>query len=64
MLLGAVLPTESHPEQAGIGWAAFEQLAGVSNCPVYALGGQSAATLATAQQHAGYGVAGIRGMLS
>lgn len=64
VLLGAVLPTASHPEQAGIGWAAFEQLAGVSNCPVYALGGQSAATLATAQQHAGYGVAGIRGMLS
>ena len=63
MLLGAVLPTESHPEQAGIGWAVFEQLASVSNCPVYALGGQSAATLATAQQYAGYGVAGIRGML-
>lgn len=64
MLLGAVLPTESHPEQTGIGWKAFEQLANVSKCPVYALGGQSAATLATAQQHAGYGVAGIRGMLA
>jgi len=63
MLLGAVLPTASHPEQTGIGWKAFEQLARASNCPVYALGGQSAATLATAQQYAGYGVAGIRGML-
>lgn len=63
MLLGAVLPTESHPEQTGMGWDRFAQLASVSNCPVYALGGQSAATLATAQQHAGYGVAGIRGML-
>lgn len=64
MLLGAVLPTESHPEQTGIGWDRFAQLASVSNCPVYALGGQSATTLATAQQHAGYGVAGIRGMLA
>lgn len=64
MLLGAVLSTQSHPEQAGIGWQTFAQLAGLSNCPVYALGGQSAATLATAQQHAGYGVAGIRGMLA
>jgi len=64
MLLGAVLPTESHPEQTGMGWDRFAQLASVSNCPVYALGGQSAATLATAQQYAGYGVAGIRGMLA
>ncbi|MFZ3192392.1 MAG: Nudix family hydrolase [Moraxellaceae bacterium] len=63
MLLGAVLPTESHPEQIGMGWDRFAQLAGVSNCPVYALGGQSAATLATAQQYVGYGVAGIRGLL-
>lgn len=63
MLLGAVLPTASHPEQAGMGWEVFAQLTSMSNCPVYALGGQSAATLATAQQHAGYGVAGIRGML-
>lgn len=63
MILGAVLPTASHPEQAGIGWDRFQHLASLANCPVYALGGQSPATLSTAQQHAGYGVAGIRGML-
>ncbi|MEC7118863.1 MAG: Nudix family hydrolase [Pseudomonadota bacterium] len=63
MLLGAVLSTASHPEQAGIGWTVFMQLAGLSQCPVYALGGQSSATLATAQAHGAYGVAGIRGML-
>ena len=63
MGLGAVLPTASHPEQAGIGWDLFQKLAGLANCPVYALGGQSPATLNLAQQYAGYGVAGIRGLL-
>lgn len=63
MLLGAVLPTDSHPEQAGIGWVRFQALASLANCPVYALGGQSPATLSIAQQYAGYGVAGIRGLI-
>lgn len=63
MLLGAVLPTASHPEQAGIGWDRFQALTDLANCPVYALGGQSPATLSIAQRYAGYGVAGIRGLI-
>ena len=59
-VLGPVLPTASHPGHPGIGWDAFEQLNKQAGLPVYALGGQSAQTLAKAQSVGGHGFAGLR----
>lgn len=63
VVLGHVLPTLSHPEQAPLGWERFSQLAQQANCPVYAIGGQSPDTLTTALQHGAHGIAGIRHLL-
>jgi len=60
-VLGPVLATASHPDQPGMGWARFAEQVHTAGLPVYALGGQSAHTLQTAQCHGGHGVAGIRG---
>ncbi|MDR0233666.1 MAG: Nudix family hydrolase [Zoogloeaceae bacterium] len=58
--LGPVLPTPSHPDQPGLGWEAFAALALDISIPIYAIGGQSRDTLATAQQHGAHGVACMR----
>jgi len=63
-VLGPVLPTASHPEHPGIGWDSFAQLNAQAGLPVFALGGQSAATLAQAQSVGGHGFAGIRGWIA
>ena len=63
-VLGPVLPTASHPEHPGIGWDSFAQLNAQAGLPVFALGGQSAATLAHAQSVGGHGFAGIRGWIA
>ncbi len=60
MVLGHVLETPSHPGKPPLGWEAFSQLAETAGCPVYAIGGQSDATFATAQSHGAHGIAGIR----
>ena len=60
VVLGPVLPTASHPGVAGMGWEAFARLNEQAGMPVYALGGQSAATLPTALAVGGHGIAGIR----
>lgn len=60
IVLGHVLDTPSHPNVAGMGWQQFEQQQQHAACPVYAIGGQSASTLATAQAHGAHGIAGIR----
>lgn len=60
-VLGPVLPTASHPGAPVLGWDGFAALADTAGLPLLALGGQSAATLATAQAHGAHGVAGIRG---
>lgn len=62
-LLSPVLPTPSHPGQAGMGWEAFAQAVDSVNLPVYALGGLSPSDTETAWHHGGHGVAGIRGFL-
>ena len=59
-LLGPVLPTASHPGHPGIGWDEFGRLNELAGMPVYAIGGQSHATLAHAQSLGGHGIAGIR----
>ena len=63
-VLGPVLPTASHPGHPGIGWDSFAQLNAQAGLPVFALGGQSAATLTHAQSVGGHGFAGIRGWIA
>lgn len=60
-LLSPVLATASHPESAGLGWAAWATLVSTARLPVYALGGVSPAMLAQARRMGGQGVAGISG---
>lgn len=62
-VLGPVLATASHPEQAPLGWPGFAAGIRDAGMPVYALGGQSPATLAEARLHGAHGIAGIRGLL-
>lgn len=62
VVLGHVLDTPSHPDQPALGWEAFAAIAHEAGLPVYAIGGQSAATLATAQEHGAHGIAAIRGL--
>jgi 8-oxo-dGTP diphosphatase len=61
VLLGPVLATPSHPDTPALGWQRFAQIIARTPIPVFALGGQSAQTLALAQEHGAHGVAGIRG---
>ena len=61
-LLGAVRPTQSHPERATLGWPAFGELIARLPLPVFALGGLSAGDLETAKAAGAHGVAGIRGI--
>ena len=61
-LLGAVRPTQSHPERATLGWPAFGDLVARLPLPVFALGGLSAGDLETAKAAGAHGVAGIRGI--
>lgn len=58
-LLSPVLPTSSHPGQAGMGWEFFEQCVRAVGIPVYALGGLGPAHLALARRHGALGIAAI-----
>jgi 8-oxo-dGTP diphosphatase len=60
-VLGSVLPTPTHPEQPGIGWAAFETLIRGLTMPVFALGGVGQADMETARRAGAHGFAAIRG---
>jgi 8-oxo-dGTP diphosphatase len=59
-VLGHVLDTPSHPGQPGMGWARFAELGRPAGLPVFAIGGQSEATVAEARKHGAHGIAGIR----
>lgn len=63
-VLGHVLDTASHPDTPAMGWQRFQSLNSQAGLPVLALGGQSAATLDTAQEHGAHGVAGMRALLA
>ena len=63
-VLGPVLPTPSHPGVPGMGWASFAALNAQAGLPVYALGGQSAATLDLVRSVGGHGFAGIRAWIT
>ncbi len=60
VVLGPVLPTQSHPGASTLGWDSFERLTQLAGLPVYAIGGQSPATLNIAQSRGAHGIAGIR----
>jgi 8-oxo-dGTP diphosphatase len=62
-VLGPVAATQSHPGQPGIGWSAFSKHIQDAGLPVFALGGQSAATMQEARTHGAHGVAGIRAFI-
>lgn len=59
-LLSPVLPTQSHPGAAHLGWENFAQIAAISSIPVYALGGLTATDLMVAQQHGAHGISLLR----
>lgn len=63
IVLSPLQASTTHPEQAGMGWAAWQQLASLSTVPVYALGGVKPSDLPKVQQLGGFGVAGIRAFI-
>ncbi len=60
-LLGPVLPTPTHPENTGLGWAEFASRCAGNTLPVFALGGLREAHRATALAHGAHGLALMRG---
>ena len=60
-LLSPVLPTPTHPETEGLGWAGFSAAIQGNTLPVFALGGMRPALLDTAQEHGAHGIAMMRG---
>jgi 8-oxo-dGTP diphosphatase len=58
-VLGAVLPTPSHPGEPGMGWSEFAGLVSAARLPVYALGGMNTGHLSVAKHHGAQGIAGI-----
>lgn len=59
--LSPLLPTPSHPGQAGLGWSLWTQWVAAAKLPVYALGGLQADDLSQVRLAGGQGVAGISG---
>jgi len=57
VLLGAVLPTLSHPGAVTLGWDGFAALIKNYPLPVFALGGMSPGCLGTAQSYGAHGIA-------
>ena len=60
-LLGPVLPTPTHPETGGLGWAEFGSRLAGNTLPVFALGGMKPEMMAEAQDHGAHGMALMRG---
>jgi 8-oxo-dGTP diphosphatase len=58
-VLGPVLPTSTHPGRVSLGWARFEDWAGASALPVYAIGGVGPAQHDDAFARYAQGIAGI-----
>jgi 8-oxo-dGTP diphosphatase len=59
-VLGAVLPTASHPGQPALGWERFTQLIAGCMLPVFALGGMQPQHLERAWQAGAHGIAMMR----
>ena len=61
-VLGPVLPTPSHPEEQGIGWAGFVEHRERVAIPIYAIGGLDRGDIAQARRQGAQGIAAIRGL--
>lgn len=59
-LLSPVLPTQSHPGSAHLGWEKFASITEGSSIPVYALGGLTDADMTTAWHFGAHGIALLR----
>lgn len=59
-LLSPVLPTQSHPGAAHLGWQNFAAIVRGSSIPVYALGGLNLGDMPLAWQHGAHGIALLR----
>jgi 8-oxo-dGTP diphosphatase len=57
VVLSPVLPTESHPNEPGMGWEKFAELVRGYSLPVYALGGMHPELLEIAMRYGAHGVA-------
>ncbi len=60
VLLSPVLPTQSHPGAATLGWERFAEYAAGATIPVFALGGLVQDDMQTAWQHGAHGIALLR----
>ncbi len=60
VVLGPVLPTQSHPGGKILGWQRFAELIRDYPLPVYALGGMEPTSLETAWEHGAHGIACMR----
>ena len=56
-VLGSVLPTQTHPGVAPLGWERFESIVQEAAIPVYSLGGMRPGDLQTAWSRGGHGIA-------
>ncbi len=61
VVLGPVLPTQTHPETVPLGWKRFAALAADNRLPVFALGGLQMSDVPTAWAHGAHGIAVMRG---
>ncbi len=61
-VLSPVLPTQSHPGEATLGWEHFSELCIDMPMPVYALGGMHSDLLETAMTHSAHGIAMLSGV--
>ncbi len=61
VVLGAVLPTHSHPGAKTLGWEQVQSLALDYPLPIYAIGGMQSDALQTAWQSGAHGIAMLRG---
>jgi 8-oxo-dGTP diphosphatase len=59
-LLGAVMPTPTHPGESPLGWEVFTRLAAELPLPVLALGGVSFSEMEMARNAGAHGIAAIR----
>ncbi len=62
IVLSAVQPTESHPEQQAMGWQQFKRLTALAKMPVYALGGMTLSDIEQAHVNGAQGISAIRSL--
>ena len=60
-VVGPVLPTATHPDAAGMGWATLTSLVAACGIPVFAIGGLDASHRQAAHACGAHGIAAIRG---